>query len=106
MEVQATLHGTPLLQCSQITNGDSNIDIQCGKRINETMSFQPEFFTVPNQVVHHNLLHTPTSDLQQFGIYQNAIKQSNVQIKPLIQCKQTFSPPFWPSNQGQSVTSG
>jgi hypothetical protein len=51
-EIQATLHGTPLLQCTQITNGDPNTHIQCGKRTNETMSSQPESFTVPNQVVH------------------------------------------------------
>jgi hypothetical protein len=42
-EVQATLHGTPLLQCTQITNGDPNTHIQRGKHINETMSFQPEY---------------------------------------------------------------
>jgi hypothetical protein len=39
---EATLHGTPLLQCTQITNGDSNTHIQGGMRINEMMSFQPE----------------------------------------------------------------
>jgi hypothetical protein len=42
-EVQTTLHGTPLLQCTQITNGDLNAHIQRGKR-------KP--FTVPNQVAH------------------------------------------------------
>jgi hypothetical protein len=60
------------------------------------MSFQPKSFTVPNQVVYlsHNHLHTHTSDIQQFEIYQDAIEQSNVQIKPLTQCIQTLSPPF------------
>jgi hypothetical protein len=37
----------------------------------------------------HNLLHTHTSNLQQFEIYQDAIEQSNVQIKPLTHAKQT-----------------
>jgi hypothetical protein len=49
-EVQATFHGTPLLQCTQIMNGDPNTHIQRGKRTNKTMSFQPKSFTVPNQV--------------------------------------------------------
>jgi hypothetical protein len=72
------------------------------------MSSQPKLLTVLNQVVHSLIItwtHTHTSDLQQFEIYQDAIEQSNVQIKPLTQCKQTFSPPFGP-NQGRSVTSG
>jgi hypothetical protein len=87
-EVQATLHGTPLLQCTQITNGDPNTHIQRSKCINETMSFQPESFTVPNQKVHCLIITcTHSSDLQLLKIYQDAIEQSNVQIKPLTQCK-------------------
>jgi hypothetical protein len=50
-EVQATLHGTPLLQSTQITNWYPT-HIQRGKRINETMSFLLKSFTLPNQVVH------------------------------------------------------
>jgi hypothetical protein len=90
--VTTTLHGTPLLQCTQITNGDPNTHIQRGERTNETMSFQPESFTVPNQVV-HCLTRTHTPDLQLFEIYRDAIEQSNVQIKPLTQCTQSFFPP-------------
>jgi hypothetical protein len=37
----------------------------------------------------HNYLHTHTSDLQQFEIYQDAIEQTTV-----TQCIQTFSRPF------------
>jgi hypothetical protein len=51
-EVQATLHGTPFLQCTQITNRNPRTHNQRGKRINETMSFQPKSFTVPNQMVY------------------------------------------------------
>jgi hypothetical protein len=45
--------------------------------------------------------HTHTSDLQLFEIYQDAIEQSNVQIKPLTQCKQWFSPPFGPQTRAE-----
>jgi hypothetical protein len=76
-EVQATLHGTPLLQCTQITNGYPNTHIQRGKRINETMYFHDVCLII-------TCTHTHTSDLQQFEIYQDAIEQSNVQIKPFI----------------------
>jgi hypothetical protein len=63
LRFQATLHGTPLLQCTQITNGNPNTHIQRCNRINETMSFQPKSFTVPNEVVHSliiNYTHTHT----------------------------------------------
>jgi hypothetical protein len=45
------------------------------------------------------ITYTHTSDLQQFEIYQNAIERSNVQIKPLTQCLQTFSPHFAPQTR-------
>jgi hypothetical protein len=93
------------MQCDiYVTNEDPNTHIQHGKRINETMSCQPESFTIPNQVVHClriSCTHTHTSDLQQFEIYQDAIEQSNVQIKPLTQCKQTFSPRFGPKTRAE-----
>jgi hypothetical protein len=62
--------------------------------------------TKSSGLLSYNLLHTHThtSDLQQFEIFQDASEQSNVQIKPLTQCKQTFSPPFGPPF-GISVTS-
>jgi hypothetical protein len=91
-QIQATLHGTSLLQSTQITNWYPNTHIQRGKRINETMSFQPK----SSGPLPHNHLHKHTSDLQQFEIYQGAIEQSNVQIKPLTQCIQFFSRPFAP----------
>jgi hypothetical protein len=34
------------------------------------------------------------TDLQLFEIYHNAIEQSNVQVKPLTQCKQSIFPSF------------
>jgi hypothetical protein len=101
---QVHQHFTALFQCTQITNGEPNTHIQRGKRINETMSFQPESFTVSNQVVQHLIItFTLASDLQLFQIYQDAIEQSNVQIKPLTQtqCKQTFSLPFDPQTRAE-----
>jgi hypothetical protein len=85
-KVKETLHGTPLLQCTQITNHVSiEISIQRGKRINETMSFQPKSFKVPNQVVHSIIItctHS-TSDLQQIKSYQVSIEQSNQRTKDI-----------------------
>jgi hypothetical protein len=80
------------------------------KRTNETMSFQPESFTVPNQVVHY-LITTRTHT-------HTHIRSST--IRNLPRCDRTEQCPnktidtvhtklfssFWPSNQGRSVTSG
>jgi hypothetical protein len=52
----------------------------------------------------HNHLHTHTSDLQ-FKIYQDAIEQSNAQIKPLTQCKHCISPPFAPQTRAEAEVS-
>jgi hypothetical protein len=105
--LQATLYGTSLLQCTQITNGNPNTHILCGKRINEAMSLQLETLTVPNQVVHCLIItYTHTSDLQLFEIYQDAIEQGNVQIKTLDTMQTNLLSSFWPSNQSRSVTSG
>jgi hypothetical protein len=81
-EVQATLHGTPLLQCTQFTNRDLNTQIQRGKRINKTMSFQLKSFTVPNQVVHFLLItcthtHTNTHTHQIFNNSKSTKMRSN-----------------------------
>jgi hypothetical protein len=67
-EVQATLHGTPFLQSTQITQ-----IIQRGKRI---IISPPEIFhsAKSSGPLSHNHLHKHTSDLQQFEIYQDAIK--------------------------------
>jgi hypothetical protein len=48
---------------------------------------------------------TNTSDLQQFEVYQDAIEQSNIQIKSLTQLHTNLLSSLWPSNQGRSVTS-
>jgi hypothetical protein len=97
-EVQATLHGTPLLQCTQITNRDPNTHIQRGKCINETMSFQPESFTVPNQVVHYHIISCTHTHTQ--------IRSSKIQNLPRCDRTEQFIFSFWPSNHGRSVTSG
>jgi hypothetical protein len=61
------------------------------------MSFQPESFTAKSSgPLSHNHLHTHTSDLQEFEIYQDTIEQSNVQIEPMTQCIPIFSPCFGP----------
>jgi hypothetical protein len=70
------------------------------------MSFKPESFTVPNQVV-HCLIITRTHTHQIFNYSKSTEMRSNtasnVQIKPLTQCKQSFSPPFGPQTRAKKL---
>jgi hypothetical protein len=98
---------TPLFQGTQITNEDPNTHIQRGKRINETMSFHPESFAVPNQLV-YCLIFTCTHTHQIFNYSKSTkmpFEQSNVQIKALTQCKQSISLPFGPQSTTGEPTS-
>jgi hypothetical protein len=88
----------PLLQGTQITNnGDPNIHIQC---INETMSFRPESFTVPNQVVRCLIITCTLRNL----LRCDRTDQCPEKTLDTVQTNILFS--FWPSNQAWSCTSG
>jgi hypothetical protein len=107
-EVQATFHGKPLLQCTQITNRDPNTHIQRGKRINETMSFQPKSFTVLNQVVHCLIITRTHTHIRSSPIRNlpRCDRTEQCPDKTLETVHTKLLSSFWPSNQGRSVTSG
>jgi hypothetical protein len=97
-----------LIQITQITNGDPNTHIQRGKRINEKMSFQPESFTVPNQVV-HCLIISCTHTLIRSSTIRNLPRCDRAKQCPdktLDTVQTNLLSSFWPSNQGRCVTSG
>jgi hypothetical protein len=82
--------------------------MQRSKRNNETTSFQPNSFTVPNQVV-HCLIIICTHTYIRSSIIRNLSRCDQTEQCPdktfdTVQIKLLSS--FWPSNLGQSVTSG
>jgi hypothetical protein len=72
------------------------------------MSFQPESFTVPNQVVHCLIITRTHTHIRSSTIRNlqrcDRTEQCPNKILDKVQTKLLSS--FWPSNQGRSVTSG